>query len=183
MSKQVKQMQMDVLANTFRDVKNMVFLTAQGVDSQTDNKVRLGLRKKNIWLLMVKNSLLRRVFNDVGLKPGDDVWGGPTLVAWGAESVKDLSREVEAAFLKDDKLKAKVKVKSALAEGQPVTFEQALKMPTRKEAIGEIVAMLIGPGSSIAAALTGPAAQVASQIQQIAEKKPEEAEGTPAPAA
>ena len=179
MSKQVKQMQMDVLAKTFRGVKDMLFISAQGIDSQTDNKVRLGLRKKNISLLMVKNSLLRRVCGEIDLKPGDDVWAGPTIVAWGPESVKDLSREVEASVLKDDKLRTKVKVKTALAEGQPVTFEQALKMPTRKEAIGEIVAMIFGPASSIAAALTGPAAQVASQIQQVGEKKPE-GEGAPA---
>src|SRR4051812_38347385 len=111
MSKHVKQLQMDVLTQAFRGVKDFVFVTAQGIDAQTDNRVRLGLRKKNISLMMVKNSLLRRVFSDLGLTPGDDAWAGPTLVAWGAESVKDLSREVEAALLKDAKLKDKVKVK------------------------------------------------------------------------
>jgi len=180
MSKQVKQMQMDVLTKAFEGVKDMVFLTAQGVDATTDNKVRLGLRKKNISMMMVKNSLLRRVFNDSGITPADGTWAGTTVVAWGAESVKDLSKEIEAAIFKDAKLRDKVKAKSAMAEGQPITFEQALKMPTRKEAIGEIVAALIGPASSIAAALTGPAAQVASQIQPISEKTPE---GEAAPAA
>jgi large subunit ribosomal protein L10 len=180
MSKQVKQMQMDVLAKAFQGVKDMVFLTTKGVDATADNKVRLGLRKKNISLMMVKNSLLRRVFNDAGINPDEGTWTGTTVVAWGAESVKDLSKEIEATILKDAKLKDKVQVKSAMAEGQPITFAQALRMPTRKEAIGEIVAALIGPASSIAAALTGPAAQVASQIQTISEKKPE---GDAAPAA
>jgi len=180
MSKQVKQMQMDVLAKTFREVKDMVLLSTTGIDSISDNKVRLGLRKKNITMMMVKNSLLRRVFTDLGVKPADETWAGPTVVAWGAESVKDLSREVEAALLKDPKFKDKVKVKAAMAEGQPISFAQALKMPTRKEAIGEIVAALLGPAGSIAGCLTGPAAQVASQIQTISEKKPE---GEPAPAA
>jgi large subunit ribosomal protein L10 len=180
MSKQVKKMQMDVLAKTFKDVKDMVFLSASGIDAITDNKIRLGLRKKNISLLVVKNSLIRRVFTDLGVSPGEDAWAGPTLVAWGAESVKDLSREVETALLKDAKLKDKVKVKTALAEGLPVPFARALTMPTRKEAIGEIVGMMIGSAASIAGCLTAAAAQVASQIQTIAEKKPE---GEPAPAA
>jgi hypothetical protein len=57
---------------------------------------------------------------------------------------------------------------------------QALTMPTRLEAIGEIVAMMMGPASWIAGALTGPGGQVASQIATIAEKKEEPA---PAPAA
>jgi large subunit ribosomal protein L10 len=180
MSKQVKQMQMDAIAKTFRGVKDMVLLSATGIDSITDNKVRLGLRKKNITMMMVKNSLLRRVFTDLGVKPADETYAGPTIVAWGAESVKDLSREVEAALLKDPKFKDKVKVKSAMAEGLPVTFAQALKMPTRKEAIGEIIAAILGPSSSIAGSLVGPASQVASQIQTISERK---SEGEPAPAA
>jgi large subunit ribosomal protein L10 len=180
MSKQVKKMQMDVLSQTFKDVKDMVFLSVTGVDAITDNKVRLGLRKKNISLLMVKNSLLRRVFTDLGVTPAEAAWAGPTVVAWGGESVKDLSREVETALLKDVKLKDKVTVKTALAEGLPVPFAKALTMPTRKEAIGEIVGMILGPGASIAGCLTGPAAQIASQIQTLAEKKPE---GEPAPAA
>jgi len=180
MSKQVKQMQMDVLSKAFDGVKDMLFLNVSKVDGVAENKARLGLRKKNITLMMVKNSLLRRVFKEQGVNASDEVWVGPTVVAWGGESVKDLSKEVEATLLKDVKFKDKVKVKSAMAEGQPVTFAKALTMPTRKEAIAEIVGMILGPGSAIAGCLTGPAAQVASQIQTIAEKKPE---GEAAPAA
>src|SRR5262245_15245795 len=125
MSKLVKQMQMDVLAKTFAGVKDMVLLSATKVDSLTDNKVRLGLRKKNISLMMVKNSLLRRVFAGK-VDPGEAAYAGPTLIAWGGESIKELSREIETAVLKNDKLKDKVTVKTAVAEGQPVPFERAL---------------------------------------------------------
>jgi hypothetical protein len=52
-------------------------------------------------------------------------------------------------------------------------------MPTREEAIAGIVAMILGPGSAIAGCLTGPAAQVASQIKTISEKEPA-AEAAPA---
>jgi len=179
MSKQIKQMQMDVLAKTFGGVRDMVVLSASGIDSTTENQIRLGLRKKNVSLLMVKNSLLRRVFSESGINLDGKTWEGPTTIAWGGESVKDLSKEVDAALLKNAKTKDKVRVKTALAEGQPVPFAKALAMPTRKEAIGEIIAMILGPAAGIAGALTGPAAQVASQIQTISERK----EGEPAPAA
>jgi large subunit ribosomal protein L10 len=131
-------------------------------------------------MMTVKNSLMRRVFGESGITLDPAIWEGPTTIAWGGESVKDLSREIEAALLKNAKTKDKVKMKTALAEGQQVPFAKALTMPTRKEAIGEIISAILGPVSSIAAALTGPAAQVASQIQTISEKKEE---GEPAPAA
>jgi large subunit ribosomal protein L10 len=174
MSKEIKQLQMDVLAKTFEGVRDMVFLSTTKIDSTTENKIRIGLRKKNVSLMMVKNSLLRRVFAESELQIGDDIWVGPTLIAWGAESVKDLSKAIDAALVKDEKLKGKVTVKATLAEGLPVPFEQAMKMPTRKEAIGEIVAAFMGPASGIASALSSAAAQIASQIQSIAEKKPDE---------
>ena len=56
---------------------------------------------------------------------------------------------------------------------------KALVMPTRLEAIGEIIGMILGPASAIAGCLTGPGAQVASQIATIADKK-EEAPAAPA---
>ena len=179
MSKVIKQMEMDALKDAFKDVRDLVVLSIRGLSSTTDHQFRAALRKKNIRLHMVKNSLARRVFTQMGLNMGE-IWAGPTTIAWGANSVAELSRTLDQALVRNDKFKDKVKVKTAIAEGEKVAFAQALTMPTRKEAIGEIVALILGPASSIASALTGPAAQVASQIQSIAEKKPE---GEPAPAA
>jgi large subunit ribosomal protein L10 len=172
MSKQVKQMQMDALAKDFAGVKDMVLLSSLGVDVLTENAMRLALRKKNIRLQMVKNSLARRVFTTAGLNFSEETWVGSTVVAWGGDSVKGLSREIET-YLKNDKLKGRLRVKTAVAEGAFVPFEQALKMPTRLEAIGEIVGAMMNAGGAIAGCLTGAASQLASQIQTISEKAPE----------
>jgi large subunit ribosomal protein L10 len=180
MSKQVKQMQMDALTKAFGGVRDLVVFSASGIDATTENQIRIGLRKKNVTMMTVKNSLMRRVFAESGITFDAAIWEGPTTIAWGGESIKDLSREIEKALVRNDKTKDKVKVKTAMAEGLAVPFAKALTMPTRKEAIGEIIATILGPASSIAAALTGPASQVASQIQTISEKKEE---GEPAPAA
>ena len=169
MSKAIKQMEMEALRKTFGGVKNFVFLSQTKLGAIADNHLRLGLRKKNIRLQMVKNSLARKVFTEMGLDL-KDVWSGNTVVAWGGgESVKDLSRELESAFKeqtkKDPKFNEKVTVKSAVAEGEQVTFAAALKMPTRMEAIGEVVSAILSPGSALASLLTGPGGQIASQIE------------------
>ena len=167
MSKQVKQLQMDALKQTFNGVKNMVVLSSTKMSAVAENQLRLTLRKKNIRLQQVKNSLARKVFTDLGIEL-KDIWGGCTVFAWGPESVKELSKGLEGSFKdaekKDPKFPEKVTVKAAIAEGQQVTFEQALKMPTRLEAIGEIVGLILGPGSTLSAMVMGPGGQVASQI-------------------
>jgi large subunit ribosomal protein L10 len=183
MSKVIKQMQMNALKDSFNGVKNMVVLSATGLGAIAENNLRISLRKKNVRMQMVKNSLARRVFTDLGIEL-NDVWSGSTVFAWGPESVKELSKSLQAAFKdhekKDPKFREKVSIKTAVAEGTQVAFAKALEMPTRLEAIGEIVAMILGPGSQLAAAFTSPGAQVASQISSIADKAPA---GEPAPAA
>jgi large subunit ribosomal protein L10 len=172
MSKLIKQLEMDAMKHTFKDVRDLVVLSISGVDSQADNRMRLSLRKKSIQLQVVKNSLARRVFDDIGIKvsPESPYWGGSTVMAWGANSIAELSRaidaEVQDLFKKNPKLKDRVQFKGAIAEGLPITFQQAKDMPTRAEAIGTIIGMILGPGSQIASQLVGPASQLASQIEQ-----------------
>ncbi len=177
MSKIVKQMELDALSHTFHGVRDLVLLSSDKVGSQLDFSSRKTLREKKIRMQMVKNTLARKVFETNGVKVDEKFWAGTTVVAWGGESIKDLSKAVDTLLKdivkknpKDDK---KFAVKTAVADGTQVTLDAAMKMPTRLEAIGEIIGALLGPASEIAAALTGPASEVASQLSTIAERKEE----------
>src|SRR5690349_243559 len=117
MSKRIKQLEMDSLKKTFQGVQDMVLLSSTGVNCQADNQMRLGLRKKNIRLQVVKNSLARRVFEEIGIKLGN-CWEGPTSVAWGSGSIAELSRELDGLIKKNDQ----IKVKTAVVEGQEIPF-------------------------------------------------------------
>src|SRR5262249_41272031 len=97
MSKQIKQLQMDALKQTFSGVKNMVVISSSKISAIAENQLRLNLRKKNIRLQQVKNSLAEKVFADLGINLSG-VWGGSTVFAWGPESVKELSKELEKSF-------------------------------------------------------------------------------------
>ena len=177
MSKVIKQMQMDALKKDFNGVRDMVVLNIVGLDAIAENHIRLGLRKKGIRLQQVKNSLARRVFTDMGLAI-QSAWEGCTTVAWGAGSVAELSKEIETIVKKHDK---KMKVKTAVADGQEVAFAAALKMPTRNEAIGRVVMLALSPARRVAGQIVGPASQVCGQIKGIKDsKKDEPAEAPPA---
>jgi large subunit ribosomal protein L10 len=184
MSKVIKQMEMTALRQTFDGVRDMVVLKIKGLTCHADHQLRSTLRKKNIRLKVIKNSLTRRVFGEMGLGVKDDspYWVGPTVLAWGAGSLAELAREIDAE-LKGPKTaplyKDKVERKGAIADGLPVTFEQALKMPTRQEAIARVVMLALAPASRVVGQILGPASRVASQINTIKDKE----EDAPAPAA
>jgi large subunit ribosomal protein L10 len=179
MSKVVKNMEFTALEKEFSSVRDLVLITPAKIDAALDYNFRKQLRDKKVKVRMVKNSLVKRVFDASGIKLDGKTWTGTTLIAWGADSIKDLSKAIDGLIKdiekKDPKTKEKFKVKAAIADGQLVTMAQALTMPTRLEAIGEIIGMILGPASSIAGCLVGPGGQVASQIATIAERKEEPA--------
>jgi len=186
MSKIVKQMELDTLSKTFNGVRDMVLLSSVKVGSTLEFTTRKALREKKIRLQMVKNTLAKKVFESNGVKVDDKNWAGTTVVAWGADSIKDLSKAVDAMLKeiakknpKDDK---KFTVKTAVADGSEVSLEMAMKMPTRLEAIGEIIGALLGAASEIAGALTGPISEVAGQIATLADRKEDAAPAAAAPA-
>jgi large subunit ribosomal protein L10 len=187
MSKVIKQMEMTSLASTFKGVRDLVVLSISGLSGTATTNFRAALRKKKVRLHIVKNSLARKVFIDLGLNIGEakSFWTGPTAFAFGGDSVAGLSKAIDGE-LKDKKTapiyKEKVRIKGAVADGQEVAFDVALKMPTRTEAIGSVLAALLSPGAALAGCLIGPASQLASQIKKISEREPA-AEAAPAPEA
>ena len=178
MSKVIKQMQMESLKTSFKGVRDMVLLNIVGLGAIPENQIRMGLRKKGIRLQVVKNSLARKVLGEMGLQI-KSVWEGSTTVAWGGNSVAELSKEIEGIVKKNEK---KMKVKTAVADGLEVSFAAALKMPTRPEALGRVVMLAMAPARRIAAQIVGPASQVCGQIKGIKDMKKDEA-ATETPAA
>jgi len=197
MSKVIKQMEMDDLRRTFTGVRDLAVLKTQRLTSQGEYTFRANMRKKGIRLRVVKNSLCRRVFHDLGLQVPDesDFWQQQTVLGWGTGGVAELTRTIDEelknpknAGLYRDKDKERVSRKGAIADGAQITWDQALKMPTLEELLAQIVGMIIGPGAQLAACLEGPGAQLASQLKQLSEKtegeptEGEKTEGAEAPA-
>jgi large subunit ribosomal protein L10 len=173
MSKKIKELELSALRKSIGGVKDFVILEPVKVDAATDFEFRKKLREKKCKVQLVKNSLARKIFEEGGLKI--DSWAGPTLLIWGADSVKELGTAVDGVLKelkKDPKAPEKFKEKTAVADGQLVSLAVAKTLPTRKEAIGGVLDAILGPGASLAAALVGPATQLAGILKAIEEKAP-----------
>jgi large subunit ribosomal protein L10 len=181
MSKKIKELELNTLRDTFKGVRDMVLLEPLKLDSATEYEFRKKLREKKIRVKLVKNTLVKKVFTENGVAV--ETGSGPTLLAWGGDSVKELALAVSGLIKelkKDPKAPDKFKVKTAVSEGAPVSMELAEKIPTRKEAIGSLVAAILAPGSALAGALVGPANNLAGILKAIEEKT---GDAAPAPAA
>jgi len=166
MSKVIKKMELDALKNTFKDVRDMVVLSSEKLTCQIDYGMRASFRKKKIHVQMVKNSLARRVFGELGMNL-DKYLAGTTLVAWGGTSLAELSKDIDELVKKNAKL---LKVKGAVSEGQEIDFKTALSMPTREGAIGRVVSLALSPASRLIGQLKAPGANIAGALKTLAER-------------
>jgi large subunit ribosomal protein L10 len=171
MSKKIKELELNDLRKTFKDVRDFVLLEPLKLDSAADYELRKGLRAKKIRVKMVKNSFVKKVFgeNKINVDPG----AGPTLVCWGADSTKELGLAVEAILKQlrpDLKQPEKIKPKTGVADGEAIPHDKLKDLPTRQEAIGGVLAALLGPGSAVAGCLVGPANNLAGILKAIEDK-------------
>ena len=121
MSKKVKALEIETLRKSFAGVKDYVVVEPLKVDAAADYEFRKKLRAKKIRAQVVKNTYGKRIFDEMGIAV--DVWAGPTLLCWGGANVKELSNAVDEqvkASKKDPKSPEKYKIKTAIADGEPI---------------------------------------------------------------
>ncbi len=168
----------EVVDARLRDVRDILVINSSKLNGVTANKLRLAMKKKKISALTVRNKLARKALGKAGLSALDPFLQGPSTLVWGGEDIVALSKEI-AQWAKEIE---PLEIKGGTTEGtalSPQKVEELSKSPGRAELIGQIAALMLGPGARLAAALQGPAGQLASQIKQISEKegKKEEAAG------
>jgi large subunit ribosomal protein L10 len=168
MSKQVKKLLADDLRKSFDGVKDVVVLSVNGVDGIQNNTMRMALRKKNIRIQVVKNSLAKRLFGEIGLENAANFLEGPSAVAWGGPTIVELAKEITdwAAKIK------KLEIKGGATAGTALTREQVAalsKLPSREELLGRVVSLALGPAGRIVGLMNSPASRLLGQLKAKAE--------------
>jgi ribosomal protein L10 len=170
MSKQVKQLLMQDYQARLAGTSDALVISVRGMSGTETTKVRNTLRKKNIKVQVVRNSLARKVIENTGLKALADVLEGPSAIAWGGSSVVEVAREIVGliATFPGIELKGAV-LDGTLYKGKAGVTELS-KFPTREEAVADVVTLVVGPGRKLMAQVLGPGATVAGIIKAIESK-------------
>jgi len=169
MSKVVKGLMMEEIRQSLGETRDLLVLNVSKLDGVSDNRLRVGLQKKGIQVLQVKNTLARRALAESGISL-DHCLEGPSTLVWGGEDIVSLSKEI-AAWAKQIKT---LEVKGGTADGQVFDaegFDSLSKSPGRLELLGQIAGLMLAPGARLAAALLGPGGKVAGQVKTLADKE------------
>lgn len=170
MSKPVKDILTRDYLRRLEGVDDALLLSIRGVSANQNNQLRLGLAEKQIRVTVIRNNLARRALAGGPMSGLSPLLEGPSALAYGAESVVDVARELVAWAKKIKQLE----LKGAILDGQ--LFEGAKgvealsKYPTRDEAVAQAVTLILSPGRNLMAQVKGPGARISGIIKAIEEK-------------
>jgi large subunit ribosomal protein L10 len=182
MSKKVKNLITRELGDKFKGVDSVAVINPRGINATKNNSIRRKLREKGLRMTVVKNTLAKRAVGDGKLKGFDALLDGPSAVIYGQASIATIARLI----LDEKKADEKIELRGIFFDGELYTgdqgVEQVSKLPTREEAIGQIVALILAPGAKLSGIFKGQAGKVASLIKAV-EERAEKSGGGAAPAA
>ena len=164
-----KQQRVEDLVSELKGATTYVFVATRGLTVAQDTEMRSELRKAGVKFEVIKNTVLRRVFAELGFEGLDEVFEGPTAVGYSDDIIAPA--KVLAKFSEDFE---PMEIKGGIIDGKVAT-------------IAEIVALSKVPDpttlqTQVAYSLLFPFTKLAMLVKAVAEKKQEEG-GEAAPAA
>jgi large subunit ribosomal protein L10 len=161
-------------------------INPRGINATKNNGIRRRLHAKGLRMMVVKNTLARRATEGSSLKGFDKLLDGPSAVIYGTAnaSVPSIARVV----LDEKKADDTIELRGVFFDGEVYVGDKGVKqvseLPTREEAVGRVVAAILGPGGKLAAALKGPGGTLGAVLKTIEDKaKDKEGGAGAAPAA
>ena len=171
MSKYVKELVTRDVKRRLEGVEDAVLVSYIGMDANATNELRTELSEKNITLMVVKNSLVRRATEGTSLAPAFEGVSGPVALCWGSTDFVSLVKEL-VRLDKDEEKFSEFTANGGVMDGEQLDadgLKAVSKWPSREEQISLLVGQILGPGSQISGALLGPGKMLNSQLKQKGE--------------
>jgi len=170
MSKAMKELMMREYKARMDTAEEALLIGIRGLKGTQTTKVRATLHKKNIRISVVRNNLARKNFENTKLAAFENLLTGSNAVAFGGQSIVEVAREI----VKLVEQFPVIELKGALLDGTLYTGKAGVtelsKFPTKDEAIGNVVTLVVSPARKLLGQLQGPGSTVAGVIKAIETK-------------
>ena len=157
-----KAQEVEVVTAKLKEAASVVVVDYRGLTVEQVTELRKQLRDANVEMKVIKNGILRRAAEAAGLEGMEDVFVGPTAVAFSNEDVVAPAKIMNDFAKQADKLE----IKGGIIEGNVSSVEEIValaKLPSRE-----------GLLSMLLSVLQAPVRNVAYAVKAVSESKDEE---------
>jgi large subunit ribosomal protein L10 len=152
------------------DVKDGMLISIRGLKAIDTTKLRNNLAKHKVKVTVIRNSLAKKQFKGTSFEKLETLLTGPSALVLSQTSVVEAARSI-VGMLKDFPT---LELKGAILDGTLFEgkkgVEELSKYPTREEAIGQAVTLIVSPGKKLLAQVKGPGSNLAGIIKAIEAK-------------
>jgi len=170
MSKHVKEMIMRDYKDRLGDTSDAMVISLRGVKGTAATTIRNNLAKKKIKITVVRNSLARKTFEGTPLATLGEFLTGSSALAYGGQSVVEVAREIVALVEKNPLIELRGAVLDGTVFKGKAGVTELSKFPTKDEAIGQVVTLVVSPAKKLLGQIKGPASNVGGLIKAIETK-------------
>ncbi|EGO9252121.1 50S ribosomal protein L10 [Enterococcus faecalis] len=158
-----KETLVQAAAEKFESAASVVIVDYRGLTVEELTNLRKQLRDAGVEMKVIKNSILSRAAKKVGLDGLDEVFTGPTAVAFSNDDVVAPAKIIDE-FAKDAKA---LEIKGGVIEGKVSSVEQITalaKLPNREGLLSMLLSVLQAPVRNVAYAVKA----VAEKNEEVA---------------
>lgn len=158
-----KETLVQAAAEKFESAASVVIVDYRGLTVEEVTNLRKQLRDAGVEMKVIKNSVLSRAAKKVGLDGLDEVFTGPTAVAFSNDDVVAPAKIIDE-FAKDAKA---LEIKGGVIEGKVSSVEQITalaKLPNREGLLSMLLSVLQAPVRNVAYAVKA----VAEKNEEVA---------------
>ena len=158
-----KETLVQAAAEKFESAASVVIVVYRGLTVEEVTNLRKQLRDAGVEMKVIKNSILSRAAKKVGLDGLDEVFTGPTAVAFSNDDVVAPAKIIDE-FAKDAKA---LEIKGGVIEGKVSSVEQITalaKLPNREGLLSMLLSVLQAPVRNVAYAVKA----VAEKNEEVA---------------
>ena len=172
MSTEAKIQAVQEISESLRGAQSVVLAEFKGLTVAQSQRLRADLRKQGVTFHVVKNTLLRRAAQDVGIAGLDPYLTGPTALAVSREDLVAPAR-VLAAFQRANK---ELTIKAGVLTGKVIDAAEVrslAELPSREVLLARVAGGMQAPLYAIVSVLSAPLRNLAYGLDALAKQRAE----------
>lgn len=167
---QVKKQKVEAIAEQMKNSPSMVFVDYRGITVEEDTRLRNELRAAGVDYRVIKNEMLRRAADSLGMNEASAHLVGPTACAFGTDDPVAPAK-ILGEFIKKTK---KLTIKAGIVEGKVIDVagvKALADLPSREVLIAKVLGSMNAPISSFVGVLAAVPRSLVVALSAICDQK------------